>query len=125
MTEEQAVAEQAEQVAITAKLQAMTAALACYLTSAAHQLGMQVAVAASVEILQDTHHLRVLEVQHQPAAVAVVPAAAEVAAQAEIQELQAEQIPVVVEEEVVQVQAATAALVLLFYDIIQKLADQL
>jgi hypothetical protein len=115
-------AEQVVQDAITVNLLVMTAVLACYLTSVAHQLGMQVVVVDSVEILQDMLHLKVLEVQHLPAAVAVVQ---EVAAAVEMVAIVAATealTQAVVVAEVVQVLGVMAVPVSLFYAIIQKLA---
>jgi hypothetical protein len=112
MMVEQVVVVQVVRDAITVNLLVMTAALACYLTSAAHQLGMQAVVVDSVEILQDMHHPRVLEAQHLEAAVAVVQAAEEVADQVEIQEPQAQPTQVVAVVGVVQAQAAMAGQVL-------------
>jgi hypothetical protein len=99
-------------VAITANLLVMMVVLACYLTLAAHQPGMQAVAADSVEILQDMLHLKVLEVQHLAVAVAVAQAVVAAADQVEIQEPQAEQTPAVVVVEEVQVQAAMEAQVL-------------
>ena len=102
--------EQVEQDATMVKLQVMTVVLDCYLTFQVQQRFMLAVVVDFVEILQDTHHLRVRVIRYQAAAVEVVQEAAVAAAMLMLMAWRAALIQVVVAVVAGREQAVTAGL---------------